>query len=132
MPITRTSGQGRRLGSVNKSTADVKALAGKYGPAAIDRLALLGGLCPPHPGAESEGAQVMAMRELLDRAYGKSQLQVSGDKDKPLVVDFRWADSSPVVAKVIEAVVEETIREDEAEQPEIVWQNGDGSDTSKE
>ena len=58
--------RGRPPGALNKSTAQVKALAQKHGPAAIARLAALA------QEAESEQAQVAACRELLDRAYGKS------------------------------------------------------------
>lgn len=60
------AGKGRPKGSRNKATADVKALAGKYSPAAIKELARLA------TEAESEAARVSAIKELLDRAHGKS------------------------------------------------------------
>ena len=66
---------GRKAGTPNKSTAEVKAIAGKYGPDAIARLAHL------MINAESEQAQVAAAKELLDRAYGKSTQPISGDED---------------------------------------------------
>jgi hypothetical protein len=37
----------------------------------------------------------MAMKELLDRGYGRTQ-PLAGDAAGPLIVDFRWADSTPV------------------------------------
>jgi hypothetical protein len=95
MPKTRTSGQGRPVGSQNKATRDIKALAQVQGPAAIARLVTLGGLLPGgmHK-AESEGAQIAAIKELLDRGYGKATQPLSGDPDgPPLAVDFRWADA---------------------------------------
>lgn len=66
---------GRKPGTPNKSTADVKALAGKYGPDAIAELARL------MTSAGSEAARVAAANSLLDRAYGKSAQVVVGDKD---------------------------------------------------
>lgn len=73
-------GAGRRKGTPNKSTADVKALAQKYAPAAMEELSRLS------TGAESEAARVAAIKEILDRAYGKSkQPLVGGDEsDAPI------------------------------------------------
>ena len=67
---------GRQPGSLNKSTKEVKELAGKYGPDAVARLAHL------MMNAESEQAQVSAAKELLDRAYGKSPQAIVGDSDE--------------------------------------------------
>ena len=77
MPKSRTSGQGRPKGVPNKATADIKEAARLYGPAAIARLALLSGLTD-QPGAESEVTQLGAMRELLDRGYGKAAQAITG------------------------------------------------------
>lgn len=57
---------GRVAGTPNKATRDVKAMAQKHGPECIAGLALLA------KTAESEQARIAAMRELLDRAYGKA------------------------------------------------------------
>lgn len=57
---------GRKPGSVNKVTAEVRELAGQYGPMALAELARLA------EHAESEQARVSACKEILDRAYGKS------------------------------------------------------------
>lgn len=66
---------GRKKGTPNKATAEVKALAGKYTEAAIKELARLA------TKAESEAARVAAIRELLDRAHGKpsQSVDVTGD-----------------------------------------------------
>lgn len=69
-------GGGRKKGSLNKVTRDVRALAQEYGPSSIRGLAVLAGLAPPAKGSQekrSENAQVRkaAMDSLLDRAYGK-------------------------------------------------------------
>lgn len=66
MARTRTSGQGRPKGALNKATKDVKVLASKYAP---DALAELGRLAKE---AESEAARVAAAKEILDRAYGRA------------------------------------------------------------
>jgi hypothetical protein len=69
----RQPGSGRKKGSPNKITAEIKALAHKYGPDALKELARLA------RGAESEAARVAACREILDRAYGKAMQPISGD-----------------------------------------------------
>lgn len=65
-PNRGNAGKGRPKGARNKATAEVKALASKHGPAAIKELSRLA------THAESEAARVSAIKELLDRAYGKS------------------------------------------------------------
>jgi hypothetical protein len=57
---------GRRKGTPNKATADVKAAAQEWTPAAILVLAVVM-LDSDEPAA----ARVSAARELLDRAHGK-------------------------------------------------------------
>lgn len=56
---------GRRKGSVNKVTADIRKLAGEHGEAMVEELARLA------LKSESEQVRVAAIREMLDRAYGK-------------------------------------------------------------
>lgn len=70
---------GRTKGTPNKTTADVKALAQQYAPAALEELARLA------KEAESEAARVAAIKEILDRAYGKSRQPVDGDGDGGLI-----------------------------------------------
>lgn len=64
---------GRKKGTPNKATADVKEAAQKYGPAALKKLAAL------MQSAESEQAQIAAAKEILDRAYGRASQAISGD-----------------------------------------------------
>jgi hypothetical protein len=66
----RQPGAGRKKGVPNKATAELKAMAGKWGPAIIDRLAELAGLKGKNP-AKQEVTAMAAMKELLDRGYGK-------------------------------------------------------------
>jgi hypothetical protein len=59
-------GAGRPIGSHNKVTNDIAQLARSYVPAAVVEL----GRLMLH--AESESARVAAIKEIFDRAYGKS------------------------------------------------------------
>jgi hypothetical protein len=61
---------GRQAGTPNKATADIKALAQVHGAKAVKELARLA------VEAESESARVAAIKELLDRGYGKSAQKV--------------------------------------------------------
>lgn len=75
-------GAGRKAGSLNKTTADIKALAQLYGADAIDALAdiMKSEKNPP-------AARVAAARELLDRAFGKASQPVGQAADlQPLTL----------------------------------------------
>lgn len=65
MAKSSTSGQGRPKGAANKATREIKDIARSYGPQAIEKLWKLAS------GAQSEQAQVSAIKEILDRGYGK-------------------------------------------------------------
>ncbi len=56
---------GRKTGTPNKATADVRVYAGKYTKEAIEGLVKLART------AESEQARVSSWREVLDRAVGR-------------------------------------------------------------
>jgi hypothetical protein len=87
---------GRQLGTPNKNTAQIKAVASKYGPAIIDKLAEMAGVIPSSIPAESETARIAAMKELLDRGYGKATQPLSGDADgPPLAIEFTWGPAIP-------------------------------------
>ncbi len=70
---------GRQPGTPNKATAEIRDLARKYTPEALKELARL------TTQAESEQARVSAIKELFDRAYGKST-QILANEDNQ---DFR-------------------------------------------
>jgi hypothetical protein len=94
MAKSRTSGQGRPRGALNKATADIKIAAQQHGAAAIAALAALAGLAPGER-AESETARIAAIRELLDRGFGRSTQPLSGDANgAPIAYSFRWADAT--------------------------------------
>lgn len=64
---------GRKAGQVNEATKAVRMLARKHSPQAFRELARLA------EKAESEAVRVQAIKEILDRAYGKSVQPVDGD-----------------------------------------------------
>ena len=70
---------GRQPGTPNKATVEIRDIAKQYAPEAMAELARLA------REAESEQARVGAIKEILDRAYGKSTQPVSGDPDNPLI-----------------------------------------------
>ena len=57
---------GRPRGSLNKATADIKAIAQKYTPEAVSTLVSV------MKASESDAARVSAAKELLDRAWGNA------------------------------------------------------------
>ena len=90
---------GRQKGTPNKATAEVKVLAQKYAPAAIEELGRLS------TGAESEAARVAASKEILDRAYGKPM--------QPVVADIDLRDGRKV-SELSDAELEQIIHEGRA------------------
>ena len=76
---------GRVAGTPNKATAALKELARTYMPEALEELSRLA------LRAESEQARVSAIKELLDRGYGKATQPLSGDDDMPdMQMVIRW------------------------------------------
>lgn len=77
---TKTPGSGRKKGTPNKATAEIKELAREHGPAAIKALAQL------LMSADSDTARIAAAKELLDRGYGKATAtqEISGPGGAPL------------------------------------------------
>lgn len=87
----RPEGAGRKKGTPNKITADIKALAQEHGATAITILATI------LTTAESDQAKIAAAKELLDRGYGKSLVGV----------ELTGADGGPMqVEKVVREIVD--------------------------
>ena len=81
------AGGGRPKGSVNKATADIRALAQKHGP---DAIATLINIMTTRD--DTPTAQIAAAKELLDRGYGKATQPVSGDANgPPIKQEITWA-----------------------------------------
>jgi hypothetical protein len=73
------------------------------------------------PGAANEATRVAALKELLDRAYGRSVAVIAGDEERgPLQIDFRWADALPAAADAPAVIDGET----DADAPlTLVWES---------
>ena len=65
---------GRKKGVPNKATAEIKALAQEHGPKMIKKLVVL-------TDSEDERTQIAAIRELLDRGYGRAAQAVTMTTD---------------------------------------------------
>ncbi len=74
----KREGAGRKKGIPNKATAEIKELAQQYAPAAVKELGRL------MIEAESEAARVSAIKEILDRAYGKAPQALTGEDGGPI------------------------------------------------
>ena len=76
---------GRKKGTPNKNTADLKPLASKHGPWALKQIRALA------EHAETEQVRFSALRELLDRGYGKppqySEIGSKGGAPLTLVIE---------------------------------------------
>jgi hypothetical protein len=74
MAMGRKTG-GRKAGTLNKVTLEVKEAARQYAPAALNRLYEI------METGESDAAKVSAAREILDRAYGKPSQALTTDQN---------------------------------------------------
>ena len=79
---------GRQKGYVHPERESVRHLARQYGPAVIKRLAEMAGVVDGFPPAQSEVSQVAAMRELLDRGFGRAVQPLSSADGEPLIVQI--------------------------------------------
>jgi hypothetical protein len=86
---------GRQKGTLNKATADIKALAREFTPTAMERLVRI------IQESDSDAAVVSAIKEVFDRGYGKAkQPIIGGDDDDPAMkmvaaIEWRVVDSRP-------------------------------------
>lgn len=69
---------GRSKGTPNKATAEIKAAAQLYGEEALSVLAKIMRNTKAAPQA-----RVAAVKEILDRGYGKPTQTIAGDPDQP-------------------------------------------------
>jgi hypothetical protein len=100
----RRAGAGRKQGIPNRCSAEVRTIAQEFGPRCIEILAAMAGLTDGPP-ATAEPVRLGALKELLDRAYGRATQPVSGDDSAaPIAYSFRWADALPPPPHEPEAV----------------------------
>jgi hypothetical protein len=118
----RREGAGRKPRAFNKVTADIRQLAQPYGAPAVAELARLAGLTKA-PGALNEATRVAALRELLDRGYGRATTILAGDSEAPpAVIRFEWASAAPSAAADAAATAAATI-DAEARPLSLIWEN---------
>jgi hypothetical protein len=91
---------------------DVQQLAREHTTAAV--LALVEALRDPRH-------KVSAAVAILDRGWGRPQQQIVGDRDRPLLVDFKWSDGEPITSLAVRPVIEAAV-EVEAE-PALAWES---------
>lgn len=81
-------GAGRKRGVPDSIKLSVKSLASVHGQKAIEELARIAFK------AEKDETRVSALKELLDRAYGKSPQAIVGSDDDPpvkTILEIAWA-----------------------------------------
>lgn len=99
---TWTKGQSGNPGGREKRDINIEKLAKSHAPEAIATLV---------KALDSPRHCVAAACALLDRGYGRPKQNISGDKDAPLIVDFRWSDgttAATAVQPVIDGVAVDT------------------------
>jgi hypothetical protein len=120
---------GRQKGTPDRTTAEIKEIAQQFGAGCIMSLAELAGLTD-RPGADNPAVQVQALRELLDRGYGKTAQVLSGDIERPLAFEIVWGPAKATEADAANgAIVDAVLTNDDDEDadsitPRIVWDSG--------
>jgi hypothetical protein len=71
---------GRQPGTPNRATASIRSLAQEHSPEAVEKLVHL------MRHAETEAAQIAAIKELLDRAHGRPTQPLSGEDGGPIPI----------------------------------------------
>lgn len=71
---------GRKIGTPNKATSDIKALAQQYSEEAVNSLVEI-----MRDGSAPHASRVAAAKDILDRGHGKATQPIAGDADRPPV-----------------------------------------------
>jgi hypothetical protein len=81
----KTPGSGRKKGTPNKATSEVKSLSQRFGEEIIDQLHRIA-----MNKRSSDTDKIAAIKELLNRGYGKSvaQMNLAGHDGGPLSIDL--------------------------------------------
>lgn len=79
---------GRKKGTPNKATRELKELARDYTADALTTLEQV------MKGSESDAARVAAAKEFLDRGYGRAAQAHTGPEGGPIAIGISWLPSS--------------------------------------
>jgi hypothetical protein len=97
-----------------KVVAEIRDTARQYGADCIAQLVNMAGINGTR-GASNEAVRLGAVRELLDRGFGKATQHIAGDEQAaPMAFDFRWADATPeqaASAEPVESAAEQLVRQ---------------------
>jgi len=91
---------------------NLREQARKFGPAGLEKLAELAGLIPGTP-AENPAVQVAAIRELLDRGFGKPTLPVEEDGQRVTLLHL-------VAAREVSAEIERALAAGNGTAPLVI------------
>jgi hypothetical protein len=112
-----TTFQPGRSGNPNgrpRVCAEIRDAAREHGAACIEQLVKMAGINGTR-GASNEAVRLGALRELLDRGFGKATQHIAGDEQAaPMAFDFRWADATPELAasaEPVESAAEQLVRQ---------------------
>src|SRR5215471_18778999 len=100
-------------GGRRKTDVNVVNLAKHYTPQAIAALV---------DALKYKNERVHAAAILLDRAWGKVPQPLSGDKNQPLIVDFRWAD-----AQHAQPIASIPVQTKQPKAIDVEWKDVDGN-----
>ena len=96
----------------------------QHGPAAVDMLAAMAGLIPGER-AESESTRLAAVKELLDRGFGRATLPLAADPEQPMTVEFTWAPATPAEPPSAAPVIDAAPLPPETAPLTLVWASDD-------
>jgi hypothetical protein len=95
---------------------DLRQLARDFGPSGIRKLAELAGLVPGIP-AKNPTVQVAAIRELLDRGYGKPAQVIEASAQQDITL---WHLTAASMVEPLGPVIDGTVPTTDANRPRIV------------
>ena len=90
-PTKRAKAGGRKVGSVNKVTRELREVAGKYTAEAIERIVAI------MREGESDAVRLQAAGMLLDRGHGRPAQSLAPAEGSNGAITIRWL-SSPDAA----------------------------------
>jgi hypothetical protein len=100
---------------------EIRDLARQYGPASIATRAAMAGLTD-EPCATNEAVRVAALRELLDRGFGRPMQAIAADSATgSLLIDFKWADEAPASTNMSPLIETQAADAEVDADPVAIW-----------